>query len=146
MARRITVLTNGVFDVIHRGHIELLQYCKSRGNNLVVAIDTDRRVKELKGDNRPVNSQEDRLMILRSIRYVDEVILFDSAEELRNLYREVDPDILVKGKEERTVEELRENDGIPDYITIELCPFVNGYSTTETMRKIKSMSSCEKST
>ena len=56
----IKVLTNGVFDVVHRGHLELLQFCKTQGQYLIVAIDSDKRVKQIKGENRPINNQEDR--------------------------------------------------------------------------------------
>lgn len=137
------VFTNGVFDIIHKGHIKLLEYCKSQGDYLVVAIDTDARVKQIKGNNRPVNKQEDRRTVLEAIRYVDEVVYFNSADDLKELYRTISPDILVKGNE-RTAEELRERDDIPEKIEIKLCPFVENYSTTGTMKKIKSLSSHEK--
>ena len=67
------VLTNGVFDILHKGHIELLKFAKSQGTKLIVAIDSDRRVKELKGDSRPINNEEDRRKVLETNRYVDEV-------------------------------------------------------------------------
>ena len=76
------VWTNGCFDVLHRGHIELLKYAKSLGDYLVVGIDDDARVKASKGDSRPFNRVEDRMAMLEAIRYVDEVCVFDIDCEL----------------------------------------------------------------
>ena len=136
------VLTNGVYDIIHPGHISLLKYCKSLGDYLIVAIDTDRRVSEIKGPNRPVNNQEDRRTILESIKYVDEVILFDSQQELIELYTSSNCNILVKSSE-YTENEIRSN-GVPDHIEIKLCPHICGKSSTDIMKKIRNMKSCEK--
>ena len=93
------VMVNGTFDILHRGHIELLNYAKSLGDQLLVAIDTDRRVTELKGIGRPVNNQEDRKLFLYNLRAVDIVMLFDSKEELVNIMKEYQPDIYVKGSD-----------------------------------------------
>ena len=76
------VMVNGTFDILHRGHLELLNYAKSLGNYLLVCIDTDKRVKELKGELRPINRQEDRKFYLDNLKSVDAVWLFDTAEEL----------------------------------------------------------------
>jgi ribose 5-phosphate isomerase B len=137
------VLTNGVFDILHKGHIELLKFSKTQGDKLIVAIDSDRRVKELKGENRPVNTQEDRRRVLESNRYVDEVVIFDSSEELRNFYLTLSPDVIVKGSE-WTADEVRERDNIPEDIQIKVYPLVDNYSTTNTMQKIMRMETCEK--
>lgn len=91
------VMVNGTFDILHRGHIELLNYAKSQGDQLLVAIDTDRRVRELKGQNRPVNNQDDRKIFLYNLKAVDMVMLFDSQEDLINIMKEYKPDIYVKG-------------------------------------------------
>lgn len=93
------VMVNGTFDILHRGHIELLNYAKSLGDQLLVAIDTDRRVTELKGIGRPINNQEDRKLFLYNLRAVDIVMLFDSKEELVNIMKEYQPDIYVKGSD-----------------------------------------------
>ena len=79
----INVWVNGCFDVLHRGHIELLKYAKSKGTNLVVGIDSDSRVKLMKGNNRPFNKENDRQYFLNSIKYVDKVVLFNSDQELK---------------------------------------------------------------
>lgn len=91
------VMVNGTFDILHRGHLQMLQYAKNLGNHLLVAIDTDRRVKELKGLDRPINNQNDRRFMLESLRYVDTVYFFDSKDQLIELMKEYQPDIYVKG-------------------------------------------------
>ncbi len=131
------VLTNGVFDILHKGHIEILKFSKSQGEKLVVAIDSDQRVSSLKGPERPINNQEDRKRILETLRYVDEVIIFNSKEELQNLYKNINPDVLIKGSE-WTADQVRERDLIPDNIVVKIYPLVGKYSTTNTMNKIKS--------
>jgi len=137
------VLTNGVFDILHKGHIELLKFSKMQGTKLIVAIDSDRRVKELKGSDRPINNQEDRRRILETNRYVDEVVIFDSAEELQGFYDTLSPDVIVKGSE-WTADEVRERDNIPENVQIKVYPLVGDYSTTNTMNKIRDMETCEK--
>jgi len=94
-----TVMVNGTFDVLHPGHVALLNTARSYGNYLVVAIDTDRRVKELKGDKRPINNQNDRRIMLSALKAVDIVELFDSKEELIKLMERYQPDIYVKGSD-----------------------------------------------
>lgn len=93
------VMVNGTFDILHRGHIELLNYAKSQGDQLLVAIDTDRRVQELKGTTRPINNQSDRKFFLYNLKAVDIVMLFDSKEELINIMKEYKPEVYVKGSD-----------------------------------------------
>jgi len=137
------VLTNGVFDILHKGHIELLKFAKLQGDKLIVAIDSDDRVKEIKGDDRPINNEEDRRRILETNMYVDSVVTFKSTEELRKLYDTLCPDVIVKGSE-WTADEVRERDIIPESIQIKVYPLVGEYSTTNTMQKIRGMEKCEK--
>jgi len=96
-----TVLVNGTFDILHPGHIAMLNTARSLGNYLVVCIDTDRRVKELKGDKRPINDQNFRRVMLSNIKSVDIVEFFDSQEELIDLIKLYKPDIMVKGSDWR---------------------------------------------
>ena len=97
MKRRIIV--NGTFDIVHRGHIEMLNYAKSLGDYLLVCIDTDKRVKELKGESRPVNSHEDRKFMLSNMKCVDAVWLFDSSDELEYICKLYRPHVMVKGSD-----------------------------------------------
>ena len=93
------VVVNGVFDIVHIGHIELLKYAKSLGDHVLVLIDADKEVKKLKGPLRPINNQEERKLLLESLRYVDEVKVFNTQQELVDLIKEYQPDIMVKGDE-----------------------------------------------
>ena len=137
------IIVSGYFNPLHKGHIELLKFSKIQGTKLIVAIDSDRRVKEFKGNDRPINNQEDRRRILETNRYVDEVVIFDSVEELQELYDTLSPDVIVKGSE-WTADEVRERDNIPENIQIKVYPLVGNYSTTNTMNKIRDMETCEK--
>ena len=90
------VWVNGTFDVLHVGHLNLLEFASQFGT-LRVGIDTDKRVKELKGQDRPFNGQEDRKKMLESIKYVNEVVLFDSREELIDSVKNYGPDVMIVG-------------------------------------------------
>ncbi len=95
------IWVNGCFDVLHRGHIELLRYAKSKGDYLVVGIDSDARVKQNKGYKRPINTQDDRKFFLESIVYVDEVMVFDDDSELIESVRTHSPQYLIVGSDWR---------------------------------------------
>jgi rfaE bifunctional protein nucleotidyltransferase chain/domain len=91
------VIVNGTFDILHRGHIEMLNFAKSQGTYLLVAIDSDRQVQELKGQHRPVNKQEDRKFQLENLKAVNAVWIFDSQEELAHICKIYKPHLMVKG-------------------------------------------------
>ena len=95
------IIVNGTFDIVHRGHIEMLNYARSQGDYLLVAIDSDRRVSELKGPTRPVNNQEDRKFYLDNLKAVNACWIFDSAEELEHICKIYKPDVMVKGSDYR---------------------------------------------
>lgn len=95
------IIVNGTFDIIHRGHIEMLNYAKSLGGYLLVLIDTDSRVRELKGDQRPINNQYDRQFVLKNVRAVNDVWFFNSGEDLIDKIKQYNPDIMVKGSDYR---------------------------------------------
>ena len=95
------VWTNGCFDVLHRGHIELFRYARSLGDELIVGIDTDKKVKKDKGKNRPINNLHDRMFMLQSLRYVDKVIPFNSTTELERTLKWLHPSVMVIGSDWR---------------------------------------------
>lgn len=135
------IFTNGIFDILHSGHIELLRFAKSLGYRLIVGINSDRVTTVLKGEGRPVNNERDRKAILQSVRYVDEVIVFDDVKPTE-LLNDLQPNILVKGGE-WTADEVRKRDLVPDQIQVKIFPFQPGYSTTHTIKTIKSRDGIE---
>ena len=94
-----TIFTNGCFDILHIGHIELFKYAKSLGDKLIVGIDSDERIRQSKGKNRPINTSENRKHILSAIRYIDNVYIFNNDEELISLVVDIKPDIIVVGSD-----------------------------------------------
>ncbi len=125
------VWTNGCFDVIHRGHIESLRFAKSLGDWLVIGIDTDERVRSAKGESRPHNTLSDRIAVLESIKYVDEVRAFSSDEELVSIVREVSPAFFVKGAEYKGKRVI----GSEHALQMVYFDMKEGYSTTDTLNK-----------
>lgn len=91
------IIVNGTFDILHAGHVELLKYAKTLGTHLTVAIDTDQRIKKLKGKTRPIVNQKNRKTVLESIKWIDEVTIFDSDEDLIKIIKGCD--IMVKGSD-----------------------------------------------
>ena len=97
-AGRTLVFTNGCFDILHRGHVDYLEFARAQGDALVVGLNSDASVRRNKGDKRPINLEEDRAFILRALRAVDYVVIFDD-DEPRALIGRILPDVLVKGKD-----------------------------------------------
>ena len=126
------VFVNGCFDIIHRGHLELLRYAKSLGTCLVVGIDSDSRVREMKGEKRPINTQEDRKFMLKSLKWVDEVYVFDCDSELEILVRKVDPNTMIVGEEYKDKTVI----GHRPEIRLEFFPKYGGYSTTKSIEEL----------
>lgn len=124
------IFTNGCFDILHRGHFELLKFCKSLGH-VVVGLNSNTSVKKLKGSSRPFFDESDRLFALESCRYVDEVYLFEE-ETPYELIKKVKPFIIVKGGDYK-IDDVVGND-ITEVI---LFNYIDGYSTTKTLEKIK---------
>ncbi|WP_166429802.1 PfkB family carbohydrate kinase [Lacrimispora aerotolerans] len=124
------VFTNGCFDILHRGHVEYLNLARKQGDHLIVGLNTDRSIKALKGDMRPVNNQEDRALLLSSLSFVDKVVLFDEVTPY-DLIKMIKPDKLIKGgdyKECNVVGREFANEVI-------IVPIVEGYSTTNIILK-----------
>ncbi len=96
------VIVNGTFDILHLGHIRLLEYARSHPQSYVyVLIDSDRRVKELKGDTRPIHTEYERASFLFALKAVDRVDIFDSDDELKDYIKNYDPDVMIKGSDYR---------------------------------------------
>jgi D-beta-D-heptose 7-phosphate kinase/D-beta-D-heptose 1-phosphate adenosyltransferase len=129
------VFTNGVFDILHQGHIQLLKWAKNLGDRLIVGINSDASVRALKGEGRPINPQVDRKAVLESLRYVDEVLIFDELKATK-LLNSLRPHILVKGGE-WLADEVRERDEIPEDVEVRIFPLVQGYSSTNVIKSIK---------
>jgi rfaE bifunctional protein nucleotidyltransferase chain/domain len=93
------IFVNGTFDILHRGHLELLNFARGLGDFLMVGIDADDRVKEKKGTTRPIHNQEERKFFLENLKSVDEVKFFSSDQELEELIKSFQPDIMVVGSD-----------------------------------------------
>ena len=130
------VFTNGVFDLLHVGHVRYLAQARALGDALVVAVNSDRSVRELKGAGRPLTSENDRAEILASLRAVDYVTIFDEISP-RSLIAALLPDVLVKGGD-YSLDQIhgREEVEAAGGRVVSL-PFVDGVSTTEIMKRIK---------
>jgi D-glycero-beta-D-manno-heptose 1-phosphate adenylyltransferase len=128
------VFTNGCFDILHRGHVTYLAFARNQGDALVVGLNTDASVRVNKGDDRPINSEEDRAFVLGSLRAVDYVVLFGD-DEPKEIIARILPQVLVKGKDWAHYVSGREvveaNGG-----RVALADMVEGRSTTNTIQRI----------
>lgn len=132
------VFTNGCFDILHHGHLDLLAKAADFGNKLIVAINTDSSVKRLKGPERPVNHEKDRAFQLASLLCVDAVCFFDedTPKEIIELLR---PDVLVKGGD-YSIDTIVGADFVLSHGgSVEIVPFVQGYSTSSLIDYIKKL-------
>ena len=124
---KITIFTNGCFDILHRGHLELFKYAKSLGDEFIIGIDSDEKVKLDKGSDRPYNTLKDRIAMLEALRYVDKVYSFNTTSGLELLVKHIAPDIMIIGSDWRGKKVIGEQ------YAKELKFFerINGYSTTQ---------------
>ena len=136
--KKTIVFTNGCFDVLHRGHVEYLGFCRQQGDIVVVGLNSDSSVKTIKGPGRPINNQGDRSIVLAALEMVDYISIFDEPDPL-NLIKKVKPDVLVKGEDwaEKGVvgREFVESYGGK----IALARLVEGQSSTATIEEMKSL-------
>lgn len=127
------VIVNGTFDILHFGHLKMLEFARNiKDSYVLVLIDSDDRVKELKGQDRPVNSQQERKAMLEALRYVDEVKIFSSSDELVSMIREYAPDVMVKGSDYIGKKIIGEE----HCKEIQYFNYLNGYSTTNKIQSI----------
>lgn len=126
------VFTNGCFDILHQGHIHLLTSAADFGNKLIVGINSDNSVKKLKGNNRPLQDEKTRMLVLASLHFVDAVILFEE-DTPYELLKNIHPDILVKGGDYKANEIV----GADLVKRVEIVNLLVGFSTTKIEEKIK---------
>lgn len=135
-AKKKIIFTNGCFDLIHVGHLRTFIEAKKLGDLLIVGINSDRSVKTLKGESRPLISELDRAELISALKPVDYVIIFDEID-VSNLLETVQPDIYVKGGD-YTLENLPEKETINRFnIKVKFIPLVAGISTTELVNRIR---------
>ena len=130
------VFTNGCFDIIHRGHIEVLAQTADLGDRLIIGLNSDTSIQKLKGKNRPIIEEQSRAILLASLEFVDAVVIFSEDTPI-NLISTLVPDVLAKGGdyEIETIvghEIVQQNGG-----KVKLVPFVDGFSSTTIIEKIK---------
>jgi rfaE bifunctional protein nucleotidyltransferase chain/domain len=130
------VWVNGTFDVLHRGHLELLNYASSLGS-VRVGIDSDKRVKGFKGDLRPINTLKDRIFMMENLKSVDSVVSFDSDEELENHIRLWNPHYIIIGND------YKDKRVIGSQLVERVIFFdrIEGYSSTEKIKQINGQTS-----
>lgn len=132
------VFTNGCFDLLHLGHLDVLLRAAQFGDRLIVGVNSDASVKDLKGSKRPINSEQERTFMLAALHFVDVVILFEATTPLA-LIEAISPDVLVKGGD-YTAEEVVGADWVKKQGgNIVIVPLLSGFSTTATIDKIKSL-------
>ena len=130
------VLANGVFDTLHPGHVRFLRKARSFGDRLTVAINTDRSVREIKGPERPIICQHDRMEMLMSLRCVDDVVIFDEPDPLR-IIKILKPEVLVKGEPwtRDTIIGAKEVESWGGRVVV--LPLEPGYSSTALIERIR---------
>ena len=126
------VFTNGCFDMLHPGHIAMLKYCATMGDHVLVGIDSDQRIKEMKGPPRPINSEEIRKLILLNLKWVNDVVVFNSDEELTNLVARYEPDYMIVGADWSDKKVI----GSEHAKIIGFFERIDEYSTTQTIQSI----------
>jgi rfaE bifunctional protein nucleotidyltransferase chain/domain len=132
------VFTNGVFDILHRGHLDYLARAADLGNRLVMGVNTDASVRRLKGEERPINNEADRLYALASLLVVDAVCLFDE-DTPAELIAALKPDVLAKGGDYTVDTIVGAQEVLARGGSVEVIPFVTGYSTTGLIGKIRGL-------
>ena len=130
------VFTNGVFDLLHKGHIFSLSQAAKQGDVLIIGLNADSSVKRLKGDNRPINDQDARALLLASLMMVDAVIIFEEDTPIK-LITSILPDVLVKGGDYTVDEIVGAKEVIANGGKVVINPILDGFSTTSIINAIK---------
>src|SRR5687768_10912356 len=130
------VFTNGCFDLLHPGHIDLLRRARAFGTRLIVGINSDESARKIKGDGRPFIKQDDRAELLSALRFVDEVVVFDEATP-GQLIRKIKPDVLVKGGDWKISEIIGADFVLASGGEVHSLPLMNGYSSSKLVEGIR---------
>ena len=129
------VWTNGTFDILHPGHIELFKVARSLGDKVIVATDTDEKIKADKGDHKPINDLCFRVAMLEAIKYIDVVHTFGDRAELEGLIQMYNPDILLLGDDWRYGDVV----GREHAKEVRFLPRVGGYASSDTIKRIHNL-------
>ena len=129
------VWTNGTFDILHPGHIQLFKVARSLGDKVIVATDSDEKIKKDKGFNRPMNDLCYRVAMLEAIKYIDVVLTFNDRKELEGLIQLYNPDILLLGDDWRNGDVV----GCEYAIETRFLPRVGGYASSNTIKRIHNL-------
>ena len=133
--KKTIVFTNGCFDLLHKGHIDLLTRASEFGDKLIVGINSDESVKKIKGENRPMEDQKTRKKNLLNLKYVDDVYVFEETTPL-NIIKFICPDVLVKGAD-YTINEIVGSKFVSgNGGKIRIIPLTPGFSTTKSIEKM----------
>jgi len=132
------VVTNGCFDILHKGHVEYLLKARNAGDGLLVLVNSDSSVRQLKGPARPVNNEQDRAFLLASLKCIDAVMVFNGLR-CTDMIKALKPDIYAKGGDYNidTINSEEKAALLEAGTKIIFIPFVSGFSTTETISKLK---------
>jgi len=126
-----TIWTNGCYDIVHIGHIKLFEYAKSLGDKLIVGIDSDKRIKSSKGESRPINNEQYRKFILESIRFIDEVVVFDTSDQLAEHIKNFNIATIVVGDDYKNKYVIGS-----EYADVIFFPKLSNISTSSILKKI----------
>jgi len=132
------VFTNGCFDVLHKGHVKILKQMKELGDVLIIALNSDKSVREFKGEDRPINNEIDRAFVVGELKGVDYVVIFEGDNPM-NILKTLKPDVVAKGGAGLDDRINTERKFVESYGGVfRLLPFIEGYSSTHVIDRIKS--------
>jgi rfaE bifunctional protein nucleotidyltransferase chain/domain len=129
------VFTNGCFDILHRGHVSYLNEARALGDILILGLNSDASVKRLKGESRPVNSEQDRKFVMENLKAIDFVEIF-TEDTPYNLIKEITPNILVKGGDWRPDQIIGSDIVLKSGGVVKSLQFIDGFSTTKTINQV----------
>lgn len=129
------VFTNGCFDIIHKGHLHYLAEAKNLGDVLIIGLNSDKSVKQLKGESRPIQQENDRALLLASLIFIDAIIIFEEETPL-NLINQIKPSILVKGGDYTLENIVGAKEVFANGGEVKIIPFVEGYSSSSILGRI----------